>query len=460
MGNGTKLKYRTGCLIVLLSVALSLVNMTGGSAVLAEEVDLASIVRGGQLYDNWIEELRQSQPLKPHPSYPATGKYKKNAQATWRCKECHGWDYLGRNGTYGKGEHFTGIIGIQGMVGASPEQIIAVLTDDTHRYKSVFYEQELLDLANFVSRGQIDMDKYIDRRTNSARGDANSGKVFFNTICANCHGKDGQKNREIQSLGTITSLNPWESIHKILNGHPGETMPALRAFDMDILIGIIAYAQTLPKEDTLSSIVRGGRLYDNWYAETQKPKPQEAHPAYPKFGQAIKSTGATWRCKECHGWDYRGRTGNYSKGIHHTGIKGIRRATGMSTNKVIAIISDETHGYTTKLSSQDLRDLANFVSKGQVDMDQVIDSKTGAAKGKKGRNIDFYVTICATCHGPRGLKVITLEPLGHLAVTHPWAAYHTLLNGHPGEEMPALRVLETNVLADILTYIQSLPTRR
>jgi thiosulfate dehydrogenase len=31
-------------------------------------------------------------------------------------------------------------------------------------------------------------------------------------------------------------------------------------------------------------------------------EPQGTHPSYPKAG---KKTGAgTWRCKECHGWDY------------------------------------------------------------------------------------------------------------------------------------------------------------
>ncbi|MBT8003481.1 MAG: hypothetical protein HN578_11245, partial [Rhodospirillales bacterium] len=280
------------------------------------------------------------------------------------------------------------------------------------------------------------------------------------TICANCHGMDGQKFRHMLSLGNIASKNPWESFHKILNGHPGETMPALRAFDQSILVGILAYTQTLPKEDALASIVRGGRLYDNWYAEGRKPKPLTRHPAYPATGKVAKYKAATWRCKECHGWDYQGEKGVYAKGVHYTGIRGIRRAADKSVEEIIKIMSDATHGYAAKLTYRDLRDLANFVSKGQIDMNRYIDRKTGASKGNRNKHVAYYTTICATCHGNRGTKIITMEPLGHVAVDNPWAAFHMLLNGHPAEEMPALRVLETNVLVDVLSYLQSLPMKR
>ncbi len=42
--------------------------------------------------------------------------------------------------------------------------------------------------------------------------------------------------------------NPWEVMHKILNGQPGEEMPALRAFDRQVVLDIMAHMATLPKE--------------------------------------------------------------------------------------------------------------------------------------------------------------------------------------------------------------------
>ena len=37
--------------------------------------------------------------------------------------------------------------------------------------------------------------------------------------------------------------------------------------------------------DMMASIVRGGRLYDNWYAETRELPPVRPHPAYPQQGE-------------------------------------------------------------------------------------------------------------------------------------------------------------------------------
>ncbi|MDP6788738.1 MAG: hypothetical protein QGI13_16630, partial [Rhodospirillales bacterium] len=44
-------------------------------------------------------------------------------------------------------------------------------------------------------------------------------------------------------------------------------------------LGLGADAATLPMigEDQLASIVRGGRLYDNWYTETMSPPPATRH---------------------------------------------------------------------------------------------------------------------------------------------------------------------------------------
>ena len=72
-------------------------------------------------------EIKEPGPAPPHPAYPADKLYANEPKRTWRCQECHGWDYLGKDGAYGTGPHYTGIKGIQGMAGADAEAIIAVL---------------------------------------------------------------------------------------------------------------------------------------------------------------------------------------------------------------------------------------------------------------------------------------------------------------------------------------------
>jgi len=458
-----KLKSIMGRFLVILALGGTLVNVS--SAALTGDM-MSSVVNGGRLYDNWYREVREHTPDQPHPAYPETKKYANDPAANWRCKECHGWDYLGKDGAYGKGRHFTGIKGIRGMAGADKAEIIAVLKDNNHRYGGLINRTELEDLASFVSTGQVNMDKYIDRATGMAKGDKVKHRAYYTTICANCHGKDGLKIGTIPSLGEIARSNPWEVLHKIMNGHPGEVMPALRVLPMTVLVGVLAYVQNLPEEDLLSSITRGGRLYDNWLKEKKIRTPKNSrydyradwrHPAYPTDKAYAKEPRTNWRCKECHGWDYLGKDGAYSTGRHFTGITGIRGRAGEEPTEIITVLKDQNHRYDGLLTNRDLNDLANFVSDGQIDMDNYIERTSGKAKGNAKKNSAYYSTICANCHGSDGLKVTTMHSLGYVARKSPWKALHIILNGHPDEKMPALRVLSSDTLAGILAHIQTLP---
>ena len=460
-----RLKAISTVAALALSFALGAAAVTAVAEATADEV-LSSIVRGGRLYDNWHSETRSPVPEEPHPSYPAEGAYASNPETNWRCKECHGWDYLGRNGAFSQGDHYTGIKGISGMAGADPDRIIAILMDETHGYGGLMASRDLRDLAHFVSQGQVYMDRFIDRASKLAKGDKTRHEAYYTTICANCHGRDGLKIRTMPPLGYIAKENPWEALHKMLNGHPAENMPALRALDMPVLVDVLAYIQALPADETLLSIVRGGRLYDNWLKEIEGRTAvfspwaypvDKRHPAYPADRRYAKEPETNWRCKECHGWDYRGRDGAYSAGEHYTGIKGIRAMAGADPERIVATITDEIHRYGGLLDDHDLRDLANFVSKGQVDMDLYIDRTLKVARGDPPRHRAYYTTICAACHGMDGFKIITMPPLGEVARSNPWETLHRILNGHPAENMPALRALDMSILADILAYVQTLP---
>ncbi len=197
-------------------------------ASLAEEIE-SNIARGGKLYDEWYEIADGDLPSGTHPSYPKEGKKSKNT--TWRCQECHGWDYMGKDGAYAKGKHSTGIKGVNGMAGADPAKVVALLKDATHGLGDLMEDEDLAKVALFVAQGQTDMGKYIDAASKSVKGsDAAKGSAYFNTICANCHGRDGTMPKDMgKSLGAQMG-NPWEVMHKIVNGQPDEKMPSLRAF--------------------------------------------------------------------------------------------------------------------------------------------------------------------------------------------------------------------------------------
>jgi len=226
--------------------------MTGGilsasTPVFADET-ASSIVRGAKLYDKWYKVIGAKAPKMSQAAYPTSKAKAKKPKDNWRFKECHGWDYKGVDGAYKTGSHNTGIRGINAMAGADTGKIVAVLKDKTHDLNGKLEEAGFQDLAMFVSKGQIDHSKYIDANKKIIGGDAARGAAYFNTVCANCHRKDGTKPKDMgKSLGSQMG-NPWEVMHKIVNGQPDEKMPALREFGMQPILDIMAHIATLPKK--------------------------------------------------------------------------------------------------------------------------------------------------------------------------------------------------------------------
>lgn len=210
--------------------------------------DQGSIARGAKLYDKWFAVIKADKPKDTHPAWPAANT-KKKGNTTWRCKSCHGWDYKGADGAYGSGSYKTGIKGINAMAGVEVSKIVAVLKDDTHKLSTLLGEEDFNDLALFVSKGQVDMSKYIDYQKKAViGGDAARGKDYFDTVCAQCHGKNGDQPKDMKKTLAKQLSNPWEVMHKILNGQPAEQMPGLRALDRQVVVDIMAHVATLPKE--------------------------------------------------------------------------------------------------------------------------------------------------------------------------------------------------------------------
>lgn len=209
--------------------------------------EASSIARGGRLYDKFFAENKAAKPETDHPAYAnKAGKYGKDT--SWRCKECHGWDYLGKDGAYSSGAHFSGIVGIKAYAGKPTAEIAAIIRNSTHAYTDKHLsDTDVNDLAMFVSKGQIDVTPYIDAATKTAKGDPAKGATYFNTLCAGCHGFDGKKVPNAPTLGSVAG-NPQEMLHKVLFGQAGEGMPALLALDPQISVDIVSYLPSLPKE--------------------------------------------------------------------------------------------------------------------------------------------------------------------------------------------------------------------
>jgi thiosulfate dehydrogenase len=234
---------------IFAAVSIGLVLGLAPFATVQAEDMQGSIARGGKLYDKWYAVSKDAgRPPGTHPAWPASNT-KKKGNTTWRCKSCHGWDYRGKDGAYASGSYKTGIKGIGGMANAEIAAIMKVLKDGTHKLADKMDDQDFKDLAMFVSKGTVDMSKYIDSAAKAPKGgDAAKGAGYFNTMCAQCHGKDGTLPKDMKKTLGKQMGNPWEVMHKIQNGQPNEQMPALRALDTQITVDIMAHVATMPKE--------------------------------------------------------------------------------------------------------------------------------------------------------------------------------------------------------------------
>jgi thiosulfate dehydrogenase len=220
----------------------------------AEAGDTGQLVRGAQLYDNW-PKLAGAELEGSHPLYPAEGK--KSGKSSWRCKECHGWDYIGKDGRYAKGSHYTGIAGTIDVRGQGLETIRTALTNSAgqHDFSSWLKAQDIEALSVFLQGGQTDIGQALNS-DGQPNGESALGQAHYQSNCASCHGADGNaldfksKKDGAQGVGYLANKNPQETWHKILWGHPGSDMPSMWAAGLTLTLtetaNLLAYCQTLP----------------------------------------------------------------------------------------------------------------------------------------------------------------------------------------------------------------------
>ena len=232
-------------------------SITGGAAVSAsdvpEEYKNADILQGGLLYDNWPKVIGEMPPEGNHSLYPAASK--KKGSTTWRCKECHGWDYIGKDGRYKSGSHFTGISGIEKAKDKPAKQLYSSLTDtvNKHDFSAQISSEDLWALTRFIKEGLYDIASVINTDGKSS-GALEQGKTMFQVSCVECHGAGGNeldfesKKTGIQGVGFLANDNPQETLHKILWGNPDTDMPSLivnGGKKFQDAVDILSFAQTL-----------------------------------------------------------------------------------------------------------------------------------------------------------------------------------------------------------------------
>jgi hypothetical protein len=205
-------------------------------------------IAGGRLYDRWWAVTGTTPPGFDHPLWqyrPDQISNMATGAETWRCQECHGWDYRGVDGPYGSGPHRTGFPGIVGVT-LTAEELFDLLKEppineggagilNGHDYGTVLSDQHILDLAAFALLPHGSGEPYINNKTAAFVGDPTEGQTNFESggtiSCITCHGADGTNINfgtfeEPEFIGTVAVEDPWKLFHKIRFGQPGAPMPS------------------------------------------------------------------------------------------------------------------------------------------------------------------------------------------------------------------------------------------
>jgi thiosulfate dehydrogenase len=214
------------------------------------------------LYDTWWRVVPgASEPKSDQALWSLQTTNKRKGSVTWRCKECHGWDYKGKDGAYGSGSRYTGFPGVWEVAQKkSAEELAAALrgsTNPKHDFSSVLRPADINDLANFLKSGLVNAMQYVDYKTKKpVSGDAGRGKALY-AACGACHGPDGKNlnfgtEKSPEYVGTIAITNPQEFLHKIRVGQPGSNPPMAGSlvigWSTNQVVDILAYTQTLPEK--------------------------------------------------------------------------------------------------------------------------------------------------------------------------------------------------------------------
>jgi len=195
-------------------------------------------VRGGRLWDKWWPVNHAPQPAGLHPLYPSGAP--DIAWDSYRCVSCHGWDYLGADGAYGSGPHYTGIGGVRDSTLSQSEMFDLIKLSNVpngHGYEAYgLNDYDIRDLVAFLQTQVIATGDYITSN-GIFIGDADWGQVYYELEgevtqrCIDCHGFDGTMRNfaglpDPEWVGTVAVEDPWRLLHKIRFGQPGTPMPS------------------------------------------------------------------------------------------------------------------------------------------------------------------------------------------------------------------------------------------
>ncbi len=231
-----------------------------GSCVYDGGFEMADGIVGGQYYDKFYSsDSPWSTPSDPSVKIEDITNYGN----FYRCKQCHGWDLLGREGAYvgrapktsrpnvainikehAKEESNDELFELIKREGGRPvdpslTQDGTTGSGDAHPdFSTIYTDEQIWDIVKFLKDEVMDVDNLYDYSTNGVYpngsisysnigkdGNAEAGLAFYQSAnCGACHGADGTSIAlEGRSVGKFLRDKPYEVHHKVKFGQPGSS---------------------------------------------------------------------------------------------------------------------------------------------------------------------------------------------------------------------------------------------
>jgi mono/diheme cytochrome c family protein len=308
---------------------------------------------GGRIYDKfWVAKCGYSQ-----SDTALINRLNKYADF-FKCSQCHGYDLLGRAGTFANRAPTTKRPNVadinlldtsKGSLAKLFDQIKhgndstkrrapatdvstydpasnATEGDKMPNYASLLSDKQIWNLVKFLKSGYTDPNLLFDcsisgTYPNAAVACSNIGKdgntvlgdTLYSKNCKSCHGTNGKQIIMVDGIayaaGSHVRAKPNEDVHK-LKYHLYGNFPNFTLQQMKDLLKTLADTTKYPnptKDDSTcykSNGVNGGRLFDKfWVADTTFSQADTAR--YNQYADFF-------RCEQCHGYDLSGRAGGYA----------------------------------------------------------------------------------------------------------------------------------------------------
>ncbi|HWA05239.1 MAG TPA: c-type cytochrome [Ignavibacteria bacterium] len=224
--------------------------------------DTASSSRGGILFDKfWSLEAGFNQNDTNMALYNSRPDF-------FRCSHCHGWDNLGRFGSYiGRGPNndrpnVAGMNLYSIVQNKTPQELFNTLNssvsrrditfefgayvpgdpnDSAHKmpnYGQILTYEQMWDLVKFLKEGALDVTQIYDASYSGTYpngsavfynigrdGNSLEGSLYYSANCSSCHGVNGTSILiGNMSAGQFTRSYPFEVQHKVKYGQLGTSM--------------------------------------------------------------------------------------------------------------------------------------------------------------------------------------------------------------------------------------------